>query len=356
MGDSLYRGESTQEAAKEDIPGVICPAPVLIFGSLIVGLLLDYVVSLEILRAHVGRLLRFVVAAFLILIGLWLLWVGNAAFRRIGTAVLPWKPSRVLAKTGIYSETRNPIYQGFVVLVLGLAILFRSDWTVLLLVPAVLVLHYGVILREERYLEGKFGDVYRTFTQDVPRYGLPLAASRRAEVAVGLSAAALIAGLAVLPPREASWTMEPIKIGVRDNHYNWTVPRPALAPLFAVISDNPQGLASNLRLFEDKRPLGPHTHPPDRGSFIHWNTVVLFMPSDNSDPWTNRRVYDVRATIEPVPINIAIAVALITLAAALTLIHRRRMLSAERRRHREAAAENHLDSRYSNAQAKTLAG
>ena len=222
-----------------------------------------------------------------------------------------------------------------------------------------LVLHYGVILREERYLEGKFGDVYRTFTQDVPRYGLPFAASRRAEVAVGLSAAALIAGfIAVVAPREASWTMEPIKIGIRDNYYNWTVPRPALAPLFAVVSDNPQGLASNLRLFEDGRQLGPaHTHPPDRGSFIHWNTVVLFMPSDNSDPRTNRRVYDVRATIEPVPINIAIAVALITLAAALTLIYiRRRILSAERRRHREAAAKNHLDSRYSNEPAKALAG
>jgi protein-S-isoprenylcysteine O-methyltransferase Ste14 len=259
MENSLYRAESTQEAAKKDIPGVICPAPLLTFGSLIVGLLLDYFVSLEMLRAHVGRLLRFVVAAILILIGLWLLWVGNAAFRRIGTAVLPWKPSRVLAKTGIYSETRNPIYQGFVVLVLGLAILFRSDWTVLLLVPAVLVLHYGVILREERYLEGKFGDVYRTFTQDVPRYGLPFAASRRAEVAVGLSAAALIAGLiAVVAPREASWTMEPIKIGVRDNYYNWTVPRPALAPLFAVVSDNPQKLASNLRLFEDGRHADQH--------------------------------------------------------------------------------------------------
>jgi protein-S-isoprenylcysteine O-methyltransferase Ste14 len=201
MENSLYRAESTQEAAKKDIPGVICPAPLLTFGSLIVGLLLEYFVSLEMLRAHVGRLLRFVVAAILILIGLWLLWVGNAVLRRIGTAVLPWKPSRVLAKTGIYSETRNPIYQGFVVLVLGLAILFRSDWTVLLLVPAVLVLHYGVILREERYLEGKFGDVYRTFTQDVPRYGLPFAASRRAEVAVGLSAAALIAGLIAVVAR-----------------------------------------------------------------------------------------------------------------------------------------------------------
>jgi protein-S-isoprenylcysteine O-methyltransferase Ste14 len=320
---------------------------VLTFGSLIVGLALDYFVSLEILRAHVGRLLRFVIAAILILIGLWLLWVGNAAFRRIGTAVLPCKASSALATTGIYSETRNPIYQGFVVLVLGLAILFRSDWTVLLLVPAVLVLHYGVILREERYLERKFGGVYRTFMQDVPRYGLPFAASRRAGVAVGLSAAVLIAGLiALVPPQEALWTMEPIKIGIGDNYYNWTVPRPALAPLFAVVSDNPQELASNLRLFEDGRPLGPaHTHPPDRGSFIHWNTVVVFMPSDNSDTRTNQRRYDVRATIEPVPINIAIAVALITLAAALTLIHIRwRMLSAERRRHRETAAEAHLDS------------
>ena len=48
-----------------------------------------------------------------------------------------------------------------------------SDWTLVLLVPAALILHFGVVTREERYLEAKFGESYRTYMSKVPRYGLP---------------------------------------------------------------------------------------------------------------------------------------------------------------------------------------
>jgi protein-S-isoprenylcysteine O-methyltransferase Ste14 len=37
-----------------------------------------------------------------------------------------------------------------------------------------LVLHYGVVPREERYLEQKFGEVYWSYKGDVPRYGWKL--------------------------------------------------------------------------------------------------------------------------------------------------------------------------------------
>ena len=50
-------------------------------------------------------------------------------------------------------------------------LIFGSDWMLLLLIPALLILHFGVVLREERYLEGKFGEPYRRYLRDVPRYG-----------------------------------------------------------------------------------------------------------------------------------------------------------------------------------------
>jgi protein-S-isoprenylcysteine O-methyltransferase Ste14 len=54
----------------------------------------------------------------------------------------------------------------------GIALIFALDWLVLLIVPSALVLHFGVVSREEKYLEQKFGDKYRRYKISVARYGL----------------------------------------------------------------------------------------------------------------------------------------------------------------------------------------
>jgi protein-S-isoprenylcysteine O-methyltransferase Ste14 len=53
---------------------------------------------------------------------------------------------------------------------IGLAVVFALDWLPLLMVPAAFVLHFGIVRREERYLAGKFGDEYRRYCAQVPRY------------------------------------------------------------------------------------------------------------------------------------------------------------------------------------------
>lgn len=54
----------------------------------------------------------------------------------------------------------------------GIALAFGLDWLALLIAPSVLILHFGVISREEPYLEQKFGDDYRRYKASVARYGL----------------------------------------------------------------------------------------------------------------------------------------------------------------------------------------
>ena len=55
----------------------------------------------------------------------------------------------------------------------GLAVILAGDWLLVLLVPMAFALHHGGVLREERYLEAKFGDLYRLYRDRVPRYGWP---------------------------------------------------------------------------------------------------------------------------------------------------------------------------------------
>jgi protein-S-isoprenylcysteine O-methyltransferase Ste14 len=53
---------------------------------------------------------------------------------------------------------------------LGLTLAFNAWWGIVLLVPLLIVMHRGVVLREERYLEQKFGETYGQYRSNVRRY------------------------------------------------------------------------------------------------------------------------------------------------------------------------------------------
>ncbi|MCH7635332.1 MAG: isoprenylcysteine carboxylmethyltransferase family protein, partial [Proteobacteria bacterium] len=66
--------------------------------------------------------------------------------------------------------SRNPMYLALSLLYAGIGIAADGPWTLALLVPLLLVMHYGVIIREERYLERKFGDDYRRYKSTTRRW------------------------------------------------------------------------------------------------------------------------------------------------------------------------------------------
>jgi len=71
------------------------------------------------------------------------------------------------------------MYVGGGPLMLGLAVAFGIDWLPLLMIPGGLLLHFGIVRREEQYLVGKFGDEYRRYCARVPRYVRGLAPGYR---------------------------------------------------------------------------------------------------------------------------------------------------------------------------------
>jgi protein-S-isoprenylcysteine O-methyltransferase Ste14 len=111
-------------------------------------------------------------------------WVGAAVFalafalgvwaivtiRNAGTQVETYKPTTAIVASGPYRFTRNPIYLGMMLGLIGLAIAFNSLWLLAMLVPFYLVIRYGVVAREEAYLARKFGDVYVGYKSRVRRW------------------------------------------------------------------------------------------------------------------------------------------------------------------------------------------
>jgi len=159
--------------AERDIPGVIVLPPLIPLAAFILGLLLDWLVPGYFLHAFLTFGERLFFGGMLFAAGLALILAGGHCFSIAKTNIPPYKPALHLVTEGLYAWVRNPMYVGFGFITAGLAIAFASDWTLVLMLPAAVVLHLGVVLREERYLEAKFGDAYRQYMARVPRYGWP---------------------------------------------------------------------------------------------------------------------------------------------------------------------------------------
>ena len=165
---------------QRDHPGVIAPPPLIYLGFLLVGWGLTALGTRpEIVAAGFSWLAagfdlelatRRGAALTLIVGGLLLDGMAAGLFRRRGTAVEPWKPSTALIIEWPYRFSRNPIYVGFAITYLGLAIAMNSWIALILLVPCLLVVDRFVIQREERYLSAKFGAAYDAYRQTVRRW------------------------------------------------------------------------------------------------------------------------------------------------------------------------------------------
>jgi protein-S-isoprenylcysteine O-methyltransferase Ste14 len=150
-----------------DHPGVIAPPPLLLLGSVLIGVGLSYLFPVSL---NLEAPLRWGLGLGLVWAGLGLEVTAFLAFRKARTDVRPWKPTTAIAPTGPYQFTRNPMYLGMILLHLGAGVLLLSPWVIGMAVPFALVLHYGVVLREEAYLTAKFGESYLALKARVRRW------------------------------------------------------------------------------------------------------------------------------------------------------------------------------------------
>jgi protein-S-isoprenylcysteine O-methyltransferase Ste14 len=95
---------------------------------------------------------------------------GYRALRRHGAEVEPLQPAPVLVTDGIFAWTRNPCYLGWLIALLGVALMFALDWLLILIVPTWILLNLAVVRREERHLEKRFGEAYADYLRHAPRY------------------------------------------------------------------------------------------------------------------------------------------------------------------------------------------
>jgi protein-S-isoprenylcysteine O-methyltransferase Ste14 len=151
-----------------DTAGVIAPPPLLAAMCVLAGLAAERFVRLPLVRGL--DTLRFVASAALLLAALFLFLAAVRQFRRHHTTPNPYQPSSAIVASGVYRFSRNPIYVAFMLVVLATAVGTNTAWLLVALVVLFLLLHFGVVRREERYLAAKFGSSYAEYRSHVRRW------------------------------------------------------------------------------------------------------------------------------------------------------------------------------------------
>lgn len=151
-----------------DTSGVRFPPPFIAAGVFVVAYAVHWFAPLP-LAATPGAAQRTVGWA---LVALALLLSSGSVFlfRRAGTTPNPLRPTTALVVHGPYRFTRNPMYVAFAVLYIGVTLLVNSAWPFVFFPVMITLLDRLVIVREEAYLEAKFGDAYRSYRARVRRW------------------------------------------------------------------------------------------------------------------------------------------------------------------------------------------
>ncbi len=149
-----------------DRPRIIAPAPLFYLPTFVLVTGLHWFWPLPIVdhpaTPWVGRAILFPGLA----LHLW----GVLSMKRHRTPINPYHPPKMVVSSGPFRISRNPLYVGLNLVLLGLVLILNSIAGLVVILTLFAIVHFGVILPEERYLERKFGDAYGRYQRMVRRY------------------------------------------------------------------------------------------------------------------------------------------------------------------------------------------
>ena len=151
--------------ARVNDPGVRFPPPIVYLAAVLIGAAFDRIVPIQLFPAGLTGWL----GGALVLLALAISGLSFREFIKVKTSIRPDRPASALVTTGPFRYSRNPMYLSLSMLQLGVGIWMNSVWVVVLLMPVIALIRWCVIEPEERYLIGRFGQVYLDYQAKVRR-------------------------------------------------------------------------------------------------------------------------------------------------------------------------------------------
>lgn len=150
-------------------PGLPIAPPLIPLSALIIAILLDWL-PLRFMAEPLSFNLQVLAGVVLLAVGFWLDFSSVRLFFREGTNPMPTQPALKVVTTGPYRFTRNPMYLGMVAILLGLSLVFSLEWGVILTPIVWIVMDRVIVMREEAYLNRKFGAEYQALLMRTRRW------------------------------------------------------------------------------------------------------------------------------------------------------------------------------------------
>lgn len=119
---------------------------------------------------HISNIFRYGAGGLFLLSGLFLVIRAKMEFSNLKQPSGPGEPTTKIVDSGIFKYSRNPLYLGILITFVGIGVSFVNLWYIILSVPLGLVIHYVLVLPEERYLSELFGEEYESYTTRVRRW------------------------------------------------------------------------------------------------------------------------------------------------------------------------------------------
>lgn len=163
-----YSGKKEAGKDDKDHDHIVAHPPVFFLIVLAVGFLLHKLYPLAIM-ADPGTLSKVLANALFVVSGVVMVTTTRLMLRK-KTDPRPDRPTSTIVSEGFFRYSRNPLYLSLMLIYSGIAVYANSLWLVFLLPVLFFALERGVVLREEKCLEGKFGDEYLEYKNKVRRW------------------------------------------------------------------------------------------------------------------------------------------------------------------------------------------
>ena len=154
------------EGAESDHPNIIALPPLIYLTALIAGVVAHFLDPRPLFHSRAVFWVGVAMVGVCVALALW----ARRTMERAGTNINPYQPALEIVTAGPFRFTRNPMYLAMIIGYVGVVLMVNGVWPAVMTVPLAWIIQWGVIAREEKYLDARFGETYRSYRARVRRW------------------------------------------------------------------------------------------------------------------------------------------------------------------------------------------